>query len=30
VKKIEGVPMPEGGYQGVPADAEAQPLATAR
>ncbi|KAK7187148.1 hypothetical protein DPSP01_004031 [Paraphaeosphaeria sporulosa] len=26
VKKVEGVPMPEGGYQVVPADAEAQPL----
>ncbi|KAL5427685.1 hypothetical protein PMIN06_000264 [Paraphaeosphaeria minitans] len=25
VKKVEGVPMPEGGYQPVPADAEAQP-----
>ncbi|KAJ4347980.1 uncharacterized protein N0V89_009352 [Didymosphaeria variabile] len=30
VKKVEGVPMPEGGYQGVPGDAEAQPLQTGR
>jgi hypothetical protein len=28
VKKVEGVPMPEGGYQAVPEDAEAQPLRT--
>ena len=30
VKKVEGVPMPEGGYQEVPMDTEAQPLKTSR
>ncbi|KAJ4289688.1 hypothetical protein N0V90_011017 [Kalmusia sp. IMI 367209] len=30
VKKVEGIPMPEGGYQSVPTDAEAQPLHTSR